>query len=81
MLQSQGSFYVGGETVEQSFEELGSFGPGKTITVNQMYVRYMTPVTEAKKLPVIMIHGMALTGKTWETTPRWPYGLGRVFYT
>jgi len=67
-LKAQGSFYVGGEKVSQTFEELGSFGPGSTIMVNQMYVKYMIP-KKVKKLPVIMIHGMALTGKTWETTP------------
>jgi pimeloyl-ACP methyl ester carboxylesterase len=79
VLKSQGSFYVGGETVEQSFDELGSFGPGSKITVNQMYVRYMVPASEETGLPVIMIHGMALTGKTWETTPDGRMGWDEYF--
>ena len=79
VLKAQGSFYVGGETVEQTFEELGSFGPGSKITVNQMYVRYMVPASEDNKIPIIMVHGMALTGKTWETTPDGRMGWDEYF--
>ena len=79
VLKAQGSFYVGGESVAQTFEELGSFGPGSTITVNQMYVRFMIPETPETKLPVVMIHGMALTGKTWETTPDGRMGWDEYF--
>ena len=39
VLQSQGSFFVGGERVQQSREEMGSFVDSGHITVNQMYVR------------------------------------------
>lgn len=77
-LKAQGSFYVGGETVEQTFEELGNFGPGSKITVNQMYVEYMIPKKD-KGIPVVMIHGMALTGKTWETTPDGRMGWDEYF--
>jgi pimeloyl-ACP methyl ester carboxylesterase len=48
--------------------ELGSFGPDDQITVNQMYVEYMVP-EGATKLPVVMIHGATLSGKTYDTTP------------
>ena len=51
--------------------------PAGTVTVDQMYVHYQVPV--APGLPVTLIHGCCLTGKTWETTPGWPHGLGRVF--
>ena len=43
VLKAQGSFFVGGEKVEQTAGELGDLGPGGHITVNQMYVRYMVP--------------------------------------
>ena len=43
VLKAQGSFFVGGEKVEQTQGELGDLGPGGHITVNQMYVRYMVP--------------------------------------
>ena len=39
VLKAQGSFFVGGEKVEQTQGELGDLGPGGHITVNQMYVR------------------------------------------
>jgi hypothetical protein len=41
VLKAQGSFFVGGEKVEQTQGELGDLGPGGHITVNQMYVRYI----------------------------------------
>ena len=43
VLKAQGSFFVGGDKVEQTEVELGGLGPGGHITVNQMYVRYMLP--------------------------------------
>ncbi len=78
LLKAQGSFYVGGERLNQTFEQLGSFGPAGNITVNQMYVHYMIP-QKIKGLPVIMIHGMTLTGKTWETTPDGRMGWDEYF--
>ncbi|MGR3809752.1 hypothetical protein [Jiulongibacter sp. NS-SX5] len=78
VLASQGSFYVGGESSDQSFTELGSFGPAGHITINQMYVRYMVPQNVTGS-PVIMIHGMTLTGKTWETTPDGRIGWDEYF--
>ena len=79
VLKAQGSFYLGGETAVQSFEELGSFGPGSKITVNQMYVKYMLPAVDTPKVAIAMIHGMALTGKTWETTPDGRMGWDEYF--
>ena len=43
VLKAQGSFFVGGDKVDQTQGELGDLGPGGHITVNQMYVRYMVP--------------------------------------
>lgn len=68
VLKSRGSFFVGGEQVEKTAAELGSFGPDDRITINQMYVEYMVPDGEAKT-PVIMVHGATLSGKTYDTTP------------
>ena len=69
VLKAQGSFFVGGEKVEQTQGELGDLGPGGHITVNQMYVRYMVPQGGDGNPPVVMVHGATLTGKSWETTP------------
>ena len=79
VLKAQGSFFVGGEKVEQTQAELGDLGPGGHITVNQMYVRYMVPQEGDGNPPVVMVHGATLTGKSWETTPDGRMGWDEYF--
>jgi len=79
VLQAQGSFFVGGEKVEQTAAELGGLGPGGHITVNQMYVHYMVPQAGDRNVPVVMVHGATLTGKSWETTPDGRMGWDEYF--
>jgi pimeloyl-ACP methyl ester carboxylesterase len=79
VLKAQGSFYVGGEKAEQTQGELGNLGPGGHITVNQMYVRYMVPQGGDGNVPVVMVHGATLTGKSWETTPDGRMGWDEYF--
>jgi len=79
VLKAQGSFFVGGEKVEQTQGELGDLGPGGHITVNQMYVRYMIPQGGDGNPPVVMVHGATLTGKSWETTPDGRMGWDEYF--
>jgi pimeloyl-ACP methyl ester carboxylesterase len=79
VLKAQGSFFVGGEKSEQTQVELGGLGPGGHITVNQMYVRYMVPPGGDSNVPVVMVHGAALTGKSWETTPDGRMGWDEYF--
>ncbi len=79
VLKAQGSFFVGGEKVDQTEVELGNLGPGGHITVNQMYVRFMVPQDGAGNVPVIMVHGATLTGKSWETTPDGRMGWDEYF--
>jgi hypothetical protein len=80
-LAGQGSFYVGGQTVNQNTIELGiegpTFPPGKAV-INQMYVRYMVP-TGRVKVPVVMVHGGILSGKSFETTPDGRMGWDEYF--
>lgn len=59
-LQEQGSFFVGGETLERT--------PGDDVTINQMYVQYQVPAGEVG-VPIVLTHGCCLSSKTWETTP------------
>ena len=61
VLRKQGSFFVGGQTE--------STGPNSDITIDQMYVQFQVPEGAGKHLPVVMLHGCCLSGKTWETTP------------
>lgn len=68
-LRGIGSFYIGGEKQRQNSLELGKFSSDGTISVNQMYVTYMIPQIQSDSISFVLIHGMNLTGKTWETTP------------
>jgi alkylhydroperoxidase/carboxymuconolactone decarboxylase family protein YurZ/pimeloyl-ACP methyl ester carboxylesterase len=79
VLKAQGSFFIGGEKVEQTQGELGNLGPGGHIAVNQMYVRYMVPQDGDGNVPVVMVHGATLTGKSWETTPDGRMGWDEYF--
>lgn len=78
VLKAQGSFFVGGVKSEQSRVELGDLGPAGKITVNQMYVRFMVP-QRGRGVPVVMVHGATLTGKSWETTPDGRMGWDEYF--
>ncbi len=71
LLRDQGSFFVGGETVSR--------GPGDDVTVGQMYVQYQVPVSLRRRLPVVMLHGCCLTGKTYEDTPDGRMGWAEYF--
>ena len=79
VLKAQGSFYVGGESVEQTQGQLGNLGPGGHITINQIYVRFMVPQGGDGNVPVVMLHGATLTGKSWETTPDGRMGWDEYF--
>lgn len=73
VIKEMGSFMVGGRTVAQSAAQLSSFfGPpldsGGHIVTDQMYVQYMVP-QHTVGVPVVMLHGATLSGKTFETTP------------
>lgn len=59
-IQEQGSFFVGGETLERT--------PGDDVTINQMYVQYQVPARDVG-VPIVLTHGCCLSSKTWETTP------------
>jgi pimeloyl-ACP methyl ester carboxylesterase len=69
VLESAGSFYVGGNSVSENRNELGNFAPEGHITTGQMYVQYMKPHKTKDNTNFVMIHGMTLTGKCYETTP------------
>ena len=79
VLKAQGSFFVGGEKVAQTRSEVGDLAPGGHIAINQMYVRYMVPQGGDGNVPVVMVHGATLTGKSWETTPDGRMGWDEYF--
>jgi hypothetical protein len=73
VLQKQGSFFVGGQTESTS--------PNSDITIDQMYVQYQIPASAGQHLPVVMIHGCCLSGKSWEETPDGRMGWNTYFVT
>ena len=78
-IDRQGSFFIGGHNVtSDTLSTLPAYAPAGTITVDQMYVHYQIPVA-ARRLPVTLIHGCCLTGKTWETTPDGRMGWDEYF--
>jgi pimeloyl-ACP methyl ester carboxylesterase len=79
VLKAQGSFFVDGDKADQTQGELGDLGPGGHISINQMYVRYMVPQGGDGNVPVVMVHGATLTGKSWETTPDGRMGWDEYF--
>jgi len=79
VLKAQGSFYVGGVKEQQSRTEMGNFFPEGHLTINQMYVNYMVPQERKGSLSFVFIHGMTLSGKTWETTPDGRMGWNEYF--
>jgi pimeloyl-ACP methyl ester carboxylesterase len=84
VIEKQGSFFVGGRTVFTNAltgdPTGGLFPPNQgSITVDQMYVEFQKPVDAGRNLPVVMIHGGTLSGKSYETTPDGRMGWDEYF--
>src|SRR6476619_585476 len=77
VLKAQGSFVVGGQNVAKNAADVGGAAPGH-ITVKQFYVEYMIP-QGATKVPVVMVHGGGLSGKSFQTTPDGRMGWNEYF--
>ena len=72
-IAQQGSFFVGGKKVVapgnyDPTQGAASTDPGQTFWMDQMYVQYQIP-ENARKYPLILVHGGSGTGRVWETTP------------
>jgi hypothetical protein len=69
VLKDHGSFFVGGEVKQAEPGDLGAGRAAGQYVANQMYVQYMIPQGGGQKMPVVMVHGGGLSGKSYETTP------------
>ncbi len=79
----QGSFFVGGRQVTGAgtADLVSTAAPGnagETFWIDQMYVRYQIPVN-ARRLPLVLVHGGGGTGEVWETTPDGREGFETIF--
>ena len=70
VIAAQGSFAVGGKTLEDP--------DGKTFHGDHAYVSYQVPAS-ARKLPLVFWHGAGQSSKTWETTPDGREGFQNLF--
>ena len=81
IIQEQGSFAVGGKIISSS----GNFNPqkpqdpaGQTLHGDHAYVFYQKPVN-ARKYPLMFLHGAGQFSKTWESTPDGREGFQNIF--
>jgi pimeloyl-ACP methyl ester carboxylesterase len=82
-LAEQGSFFVGGRILQGNSiydpaKDTGNTNEGNTFWTDQMYVQYQIPVN-ARKYPLVLVHGGGGTGRVWETTPDGREGYQTLF--
>ncbi|TQR33128.1 alpha/beta hydrolase [Campylobacter sp. MIT 99-7217] len=70
VIASQGSFFVGGSVLKND--------EGKSFHGDHAYVYYQKPMN-AKKLPIVLLHGIHQATKTWESTPDGREGYANIF--
>jgi len=79
-IQEQGSFAVGGTIKENqgTFDAIKRTPEGQTFHGDHAYIFYQIP-KKARKLPLVMWHGIGQFSKTWETTPDGREGFQNLF--
>jgi pimeloyl-ACP methyl ester carboxylesterase len=80
LIQDQGSFAVGGTVIScpGTFDPIESTPEGQTLHGDHAYVFYQIPVN-ARKLPLVFLHGNMQFSKTWESTPDGREGFQNIF--
>jgi hypothetical protein len=80
MIQEQGSFAIGGTVMTNpgTFDHINRSPAGQTLHGDHAYVFYQIPVN-ARKLPLVLWHGIGQFSKTWETTPDGREGYQNIF--
>jgi hypothetical protein len=79
-IQEQGSFAVGGTVIANpgTYDAVKRGPEGQTLHGDHAYVFYQVPV-DARKLPLVLWHGLGQFSKTWETTPDGREGYQTIF--
>ena len=80
MIQAQGSFMVGGTVITNSgtYDSTNRSPAGQTLHGDHAYVFYQVPA-HARRLPLVLWHGIGQFSKTWETTPDGREGFQNIF--
>ena len=80
VIREQGSFAIGGSVISNpgTFDAIKRTPEGQTFHGDHAYVFYQIPVN-ARKLPLVLWHGIGQFSKTWETTPDGREGYQNIF--
>ncbi len=80
VIQEQGSFAVGGTVMTSpgAYDSINRSPAGQTLHGDHAYVFYQVPV-RARRLPLVLWHGIGQFSKTWETTPDGREGFQNLF--
>jgi pimeloyl-ACP methyl ester carboxylesterase len=85
IIKEQGSFTVGGTVTQHpgtydaaKFNNWQPYEEGQTYHGDHAYVFYQIP-DQAKKFPLVFLHGAGQSSKTWETTPDGREGFQNIF--
>jgi hypothetical protein len=80
MIREQGSFAVGGTVLTSpgTYDAINRNPAGQTLHGDHAYVFYQVPV-RARRLPLVLWHGIGQFAKTWETTPDGREGFQNIF--
>ena len=80
-IRQQGSFFAGG-AVKVEPGSYDTYRPqnaaGQTLHGDHAYVSYQIP-DDARKYPLVFLHGSGQSAKTWETTPDGREGFSTLF--
>lgn len=83
VLKDQGSFFVGGQDTKGLVTGAAPLIPGFPKTdvyhTGQMYVQFQVPLKSTDKIPIVLLHGCCLSGKTYEDTPDGRMGWAEYF--
>jgi len=80
VVREQGSFAVGGTVITNpgTYDAINRSPAGQTIHGDHAYVFYQVPA-HARRLPLVLWHGIGQFSKTWETTPDGREGYQNIF--
>jgi pimeloyl-ACP methyl ester carboxylesterase len=80
VLEEQGSFAIGGIVVTSpgTFDPRRPSSDGTTLHGDHASVFYQVPAN-ARRLPLVFLHGAGQSSKTWETTPDGREGFQTIF--
>lgn len=79
-LREQGSFAVGGTVIPatEPYDPLKPKAEGQTLHGDHACVFYQIPA-DARKHPLVFLHGAGQSARTWETTPDGREGFQNIF--